>query len=102
MVHEINASEIIALLVKRSVDKKVKIKINSVVSIGCKVEQKHPSVIVDTDKYSFHSFASINKKAIKIDGTVIVVDKTDKMLNYRLERMLPTEVICKYIEEIIG
>lgn len=102
MVHEINASEIMAFLVNKSEAKQVRIEIKEVVSIGCKVESLHPSVFVDTDKYSFHSFASISNKSIKIEGTEIVVDKTDRNLSNRLERMLPTFVVRKYIEEIIG
>lgn len=102
MIYEINASEIMALLVNRSDQKQVRIKINEVISIGCEVESKHPSVFVDTDKYSFHSFASICKKAITIDENEIVVDTTDQNLSNRLKCILPTVTVRKYIEEIIG
>lgn len=101
MIYEINASEIMALLVNKSDKKKVRIEINKVISIGCEVENRHPSVFVDTDKYSFHSFTSLSKKAITIDGNEIVVDTTDKFLSNRLKCMLPTVTIRKYIEEII-
>lgn len=102
MIHEINASAIIALLIKKSEKERVTIEINNVVSIGCEVEQKHPSVFVDTDRYSFQSFASISKNAIKVSGGKIIIDKTDDFLSRRLERMIPAAIVCKYIEEIIG
>lgn len=101
MVHEINASAIIALLAKKSTEKEIEINVNQVISIGSKVEMKHPSVFVDTDKYSFHSFARISSKSIRLERTKIVIDKTDHVLIGKLNRMLPTEIVCKYIEEVI-
>lgn len=101
MVHEINASAIIALLAQKSTEKEIEINLNQVISIGSKVEMKHPSVFVDTDKYSFHSFARISSKSIRLERTKIVIDKTDHVLIGKLNRMLPTEIVCKYIEEVI-
>lgn len=101
MVHEINASAIIALLAKKSTETEIEINVNQVISIGSKVEMKHPSVFVDTDKYSFHSFARISSKSIRLERTKIVIDKTDHVLIGKLNRMLPTEIVCKYIEEVI-
>ena len=101
MVHEINASAIFALLAQKSTEKEIEINLNQVISIGSKVEMKHPSVFVDTDKYSFHSFARISSKSIRLERTKIVIDKTDHVLIGKLNRMLPTEIVCKYIEEVI-
>lgn len=102
MIREINASAIIACLAIKSKDHKVRININRVVEIGCKIERKHPSVFVDTDRYAFHSFASISKKAISVKDAEIVVDKSNPLLANRLNRMLPSEIVCKYIDEIVG
>lgn len=102
MVHEISATEIIALLIEKSKQERVTIKIKNVISIGCKVEDKHPSVFVDTDRYSFHSFASICKDSITMTKKEIVIDKTNTVLHNKLERLLPTITVRKYIEEVIG
>lgn len=102
MIHEINASAIIACLAAQSKGNKVKISVKKVIEIGCKLEKIHPSVFVDTDRYAFHSFVSINTKAITIRESDIVIDKSNHLLKSRLNRMLPPEDICKYINEIIG
>lgn len=57
---------------------------------------------MDTDRYAFHSFASISKKAISVKEAEIVVDKSNPLLANRLNRMLPSEIVCKYIDEIVG
>lgn len=101
MVHEINASAIIALLAQKSKKKQVEIKVNDVISIGSKVEMKHPSVFVDTDKYSFHSFARISSKSIRMEGVDIFIDKSDNVLSHKLNLMLPADKIRRYIEEVI-
>ncbi len=102
MIHEINASAIIACLATQNKDSKVRISIKRVIEIGCEIEKKHPSVFVDTDRYAFHSFASISKKAISVKGAEILVDKSNPLLANRLNRMLPSEIVCKYIDEIVG
>lgn len=102
MIHEINASAIIAYLATQSKDRKVKISVKRVVEIGCSIEMKHPSILVDTDRYAFHSFVSVSTKAISVRESEIVIDKSNHLLKSRLYRMLPSEAICKYIDEIIG
>lgn len=102
MIHEINASAIIACLATQSKGNKVEISVKKVTEIGCELEKKHPSFFVDTDRYAFHSFISINTKAITIRESDIVIDMSNHLLKSRLNRMLPPEDICKYINEIIG
>lgn len=102
MTHEINASAIIARIVVKSKDNNVRINIKKVVDIGCKIERKHPSVFVDTDRYAFHSFVSISNKAISVKNADIIVDKSNQLLANRLHRMLPPEIVCRYIDEVIG
>ncbi len=102
MIHEINASAIIARIVAKSNSNEVRISINKVVEIGCKIEKKHPSVFVDTDRFAFHSFVSIGCKEISVKDTDIMIDKSNISFTKRLNRMLPSDKVCKYIDEFLG
>lgn len=99
MIHEIDASTIISHLVSENGKNKVVIEISKVKKLGCIIEKKHPSIVIDTDKYAFHSFKNIDAKAIKIQEARIIIDRTHSLLRKRIERMAPSAEVKSLITE---
>lgn len=102
MINEIDASAIIAHLVTKSEETVVIIKKDRVIEIGGQIEKNHPSVVIDTDRYAFHAFQSFCNDDISNSGVNIVVNKNDSLMLKRLQRMLPSLKVRKYIDDIVG
>ena len=101
MISEIDASAIIAHLVTKSKENVVVIKRERVIEIGGMIEQRHPSVVIDTDRYAFHAFQRFCNDDILNPGSNIVVNKNDSFIQKRLQRILPSLKVRNYIDDIV-
>lgn len=99
---EIDLSVLISYLAQKSESKKVTISIRKIRRIGHVIEERHPSIIVDMDKYSIESFRIKSKGHVVVNGPEIHFERTDEVVKVLLQRNKPSDRLTALLEEILG
>ena len=97
---EIDSSVLISYLAQKSKSEDVKISIREIRKIGHVIEERHPSIIVDTDKYSVESFRIESRGRVVVKGQEISFTRTDNVVKVLLQRNKPSERLTALLDEI--
>ena len=97
---EIDSSVLISYLAQKSKSEEVTISIRRIRNIGHVIEERHPSIIVDMDKYSIESFRIKSKGDVVVNGQEIRFVRTDKDIRVLLQRNQPSTRLAALLEEI--
>lgn len=97
---EIDSSVLISYLAQKSKSEEVTISIRRIRNIGHVIEERHPSIIVDMDKYSIESFRIKSKGDVVVNGQEIRFVRTDKVIRVLLQRNQPSTRLAALLEEI--
>lgn len=99
---EIDSSVLISYLAQKSKSENVIISVKEIRKIGHVIEERHPSIIVDMDKYSIESFRIKSGGRVSVHGQEIHFVKTDKVVQVLLKNNQPSGRLAALLEEIIG
>ena len=99
---EIDSSVLISYLAQKSKSEKVIISVKEIRKIGHVIEERHPSIIVDMDKYSIESFRIKSGGSVAVHGQEIRFVKTDKDVQVLLKNNQPSGKLAALLEEIFG
>ena len=100
-MEEIDISELISYLAQKNKLENITISIKEIRELGHRIEELHPSIIVDMDKYTIESFRIKAKGYVKVNDQKISFNKTDKDVQILLSRNQPSETLNALLEEII-
>ena len=99
---EIDSSVLISYLAQKSKSEDVTISIRKIRKIGHIIEERHPSIIVDMDKYSIESFRIKSRGRVVVNGQEIHFVRTDGIVRVLLQRNKPSDRLTALLEEIAG
>lgn len=99
---EIDSSVLISYLAQKSKSEEVTISIGRIRRIGHVIEERHPSIIVDMDKYSIESFRIKSRGHVEIHGQKIRFVRTDAIVRVLLQSNKPSARLAALLEEITG
>lgn len=99
---EIDSSVLISYLAQKSKSENVIISVKEIRKIGHVIEERHPSIIVDMDKYSIESFRIKSGGRAAVHGQEIRFVKTDKDVQVLLRNNQPSGKLAALLEEIFG
>lgn len=99
---EIDSSVLISYLAQKSKSENVIISVKEIRTIGHIIEERHPSIIVDMDKYSIESFRIKSGGRVAVHGQKIHFVKTDKAVQVLLRNNQPSGRLAALLEEIVG
>ena len=99
---EIDSSVLISYLAQKSKSDNVIISVKEIRKIGHIIEERHPSIIVDMDKYSIESFRIKSGGRVAVHGQKIHFVKTDKVVQVLLRNNQPSGRLAALLEEIFG
>lgn len=97
---EIDSSVLISYLAQKSKSEEVTISIRRIRNIGHVIEERHPSIIVDMDKYSIESFRIKSKGHVVVNGQEIRFVRTDEVIRVLLQKNQPSTRLAALLEEI--
>ena len=97
---EIDSSVLIAYLAQKSTSENVSICMNEIREIGHYLEERHPSLIIDMDKYSIESFRIKSGGHVTVHNQKISFVKTDEVVQVLLQKNKPTDMLNAWLEEI--
>ena len=97
---EIDSSVLISYLAQKSKSEKVTISFSRIRRIGHVIEERHPSIIVDMDKYSIESFRIKSRGHVEIHGQEIRFVRTDEVIRVLLQKNQPSTRLAALLEEI--
>lgn len=100
-MEEIDISVLISYLAQKSKSENITISINEIRELGHCIEELHPSMIIDMDKYSIESFRIKAKGSVKVNDQKLFFNKTDKYVQILLSNNQPSETLNALLEEII-
>lgn len=100
-MEEIDISVLISYLAQKSKSENITISIKEIRELGHCIEELHPSIIVDMDKYTIESFRIKAKSCVKVNEQKIYFNKTDKDVQILLNNSQPSETLNALLEEII-
>ena len=98
---EIDSSVLISYLAQKSKSDNVIITIKQIRELGHEIEERHPSIIVDMDKYSIESFRLKSKGYVMVHNQEIHFDRTDKDVQMLLMNNHPDNILTNLLDEII-
>ena len=98
---EIDFSVLISYLAQKSKSDNVIISIKQIRELGHEIEERHPSIIVDMDKYSIESFRLKSKGYVMVQNQEIHFDRTDKDVQVLLMNNQPDNILTNLLDEII-
>ena len=98
---EIDSSVLISYLAQKSKSDNVIISIKQIRELGHEIEERHPSIIVDMDKYSIESFCLKSKGYVMVQNREIHFDRTDKDVQVLLMNNQPDNILTDLLDEII-
>lgn len=99
---EIDSSVLISYLAQKSDSEEVTISIPKIRRIGHVIEERHPSIIIDMDKYSIESFRIKSRGRVVVNGQNIHFVRTDEIVRVLLQRNKPSDRLAALLEEISG
>ena len=99
---EIDVSVLISYLAQKRKSENVIISIKEIRKLGHDIEERHPSIIVDMDKYSIESFRIKSKGCAKINNQEICFNKTDKDIQILLDNNQPSKTLITILDDIIN
>lgn len=99
---EIDSSVLISYLAQKSKSENVIISVKEIRKIGHIIEERHPSIIVDMDKYSIESFRIKSGGRVAVHGQEIHFVKTDNVVQVLLRNNQPSGRLAALLEEIFG
>lgn len=99
---EIDSSVLISYLAQKSKSDNVIISVKEIRKIGHIIEERHPSIIVDMDKYSIESFRIKSRGRVAVHGQEIHFFKTEKAVQVLLKNNQPSGRLADLLEEIFG
>lgn len=94
----IDAITIISYLSQKSKSNMVSIGIKEMRKLGHIVEEIHPSIIVDMDKYSVDSFRIKSKGAAIIYGQKMQFDKTNDVIRELFKKYHPSFELLEILD----
>ena len=97
---EIDSSVLISYLAQKSKSEIVTISIKEIRKLGHEIEERHPSIIVDMDKYSIESFRIKSKGCVMVHNQEIHFDRTDKDVQVLLRDNQPSESLVVLLKEL--
>ena len=97
---EIDSSVLISYLAKKSKSDNVTISIKEIRKLGHDIEERHPSIIVDMDKYSIESFRIKSRGCVMVNRQEIRFVRTNKVVEMLLKNNQPTQGLDDLLEEI--
>ena len=98
---EIDSSVLISYLTQKSKSDNVIISIKQIRELGHEIEERHPSIIIDMDKYSIESFRLKSKGYVMVHNQEIHFDRTDKDVQVLLMNNHPDNILTDLLDEII-
>lgn len=98
----IDSSVIISYLAQKSKSENVTISIRKIRKIGHIIEERHPSIIVDMDKYSIESFRIKSRGRVVVRGQDIRFVRTDDAVRLLLQKNQPSASVVALLKEIPG
>ena len=98
---EIDSSVLISYLAQKSKSDNVIITIKEIRELGHEIEERHPSIIVDMDKYFIESFRIKSKGCVMVHNQEIHFDRTDKDVQVLLMNNQPDNILTNLLDEII-
>ena len=98
---EIDSSVLISYLTQKSKSDNVIITIKQIRELGHEIEERHPSIIIDMDKYSIESFRLKSKGYVMVHNQEIHFDRTDKDVQVLLMNNHPDNILTDLLDEII-
>ena len=98
---EIDSSVLISYLTQKSKSDNVIISIKQIRELGHEIEERHPSIIIDMDKYSIESFRLKSKGYVMVHNQEIHFDRTDKDVQVLLMNNQPDNILTDLLDEII-
>ena len=98
---EIDSSVLISYLTQKSKSDNVIISIKQIRELGHEIEERHPSIIIDMDKYSIESFRLKSKGYVMVHNQEIHFDRTDKDVQLLLMNNQPDNILTNLLDEII-
>ena len=98
---EIDSSVLISYLAQKSKSDNVIISIKQIRELGHEIEERHPSIIVDMDKYSIESFCLKSKGCVMVQNQEIHFDRTNKDVQVLLMNNQPDNILTNLLDEII-
>ena len=98
---EIDSSVLISYLAQKNKSDNVIINIKQIRELGHEIEERHPSIIVDMDKYSIESFCLKSKGYVMVHNQEIHFDRTDKDVQVLLMNNQPDNILTNLLDEII-
>lgn len=99
---EIDSSVLISYLAQKSKSEIVTISIKEIRKLGHEIEERHPSIIVDMDKYSIDYFRIKSKGCVEVHNNEIHFDKTEKIVQELLKNNQPSKTLVDLLDDIIG
>lgn len=94
----IDAITIISYLSQKSKSNAVSVDIKEMRKLGHIVEEIHPSIIVDMDKYSVDSFCIKSKGAVIIYGQKMQFDKTNDVIRELFKKYHPSFELLEILD----
>lgn len=94
----IDAITIISYLSQKSKSNAVSVDIKEMRKLGHIVEEIHPSIIVDMDKYSVDSFRIKSKGAVIIHGQKMQFDKTNDVIRELFKKYYPSLELLEILD----
>lgn len=99
---EIDSSVLISYLAQKCKSENVTISIKEIKKIGHVIEERHPSINVDMDKYSIESFRIKSGGGVAVHGQEIRFDRTNEVVQVLLKNNQPSGRLAALLEEIFG
>lgn len=99
-MNEIDLSVLISYLAIKSKSDNVTISIQEIRNLGHDIEERHPSIIVDMDKYSIESFRIKSRGSVIVNGEEIRFVRSDKTVQVLLSNNRPSHRLVELLEEI--
>ena len=95
---EIDAITLISYLSQKSKSNVVSIDIKEMRKLGHIVEEIHPSIIADIDKYSVDSFRIKSKGAVFIYGQKMQFDKSNDVIRELFKKYRPSFELLEILD----
>lgn len=97
---EIDSSVLIAYLAQKSKTESVTISIKEIRRIGHIIEERHPCITVDMDKYSIESFRIKSKGCVRVHSQEIHFDRTVGAVQVLIKNNQPSDSLIVLLDEI--
>lgn len=97
---EIDSSVLISYLAQKSKSENVTISIQEIRKLGHDIEERHPSIIVDMDKYSIESFRIKSRGFVKVNGQEIRFVRSEQAVKVLLSNNQPSKRLVNLLDEI--